>query len=51
VPVAQYTYKYSGNGVTRGTLAIDKLAIGSDVFHDVVFGCSDSSAVGLAVGD
>ena len=42
----QYTYKYSGNGVTRGTLAIDKLAVGSDVFHGVVFGCSDSSAGG-----
>ena len=46
MPVAQYTYKYSGNGVTRGTLAIDKLAVGSDVFHGVVFGCSDSSAGG-----
>ncbi|CAL5027215.1 unnamed protein product [Urochloa decumbens] len=42
----QYTYKYSGNGETKGTLAIEKLAIGSDVFHGVVFGCSDSSAGG-----
>lgn len=42
----QYTYKYSGHGVTKGTLAIDKLAIGGDVFHVVVFGCSDSSVGG-----
>ncbi|CAO2042468.1 unnamed protein product [Urochloa humidicola] len=42
----QYTYKYSGNGETKGTLAIEKLAIGSDVFHGVVFGCSDSTAGG-----
>ncbi|XP_012703319.1 aspartyl protease 37 [Setaria italica] len=42
----QYTYKYSGNGMTKGTLAIDKLAVGSDVFHGVVFGCSDTSAGG-----
>ncbi|PVH35391.1 hypothetical protein PAHAL_7G168500 [Panicum hallii] len=42
----QYTYRYSGNGVTRGTLAIDKLAVGSDVFHGVIFGCSNSSAGG-----
>ena len=32
--------------MTRGTLAVDKLAVGSDVFHGVVFGCSDSSAGG-----
>ncbi|XP_062225774.1 aspartyl protease 37-like [Phragmites australis] len=42
----QYTYKYSGNAATKGTLAMDKLAIGSDVFHGVVFGCSDSSVGG-----
>ncbi|KAK8448906.1 hypothetical protein SEVIR_7G124100v4 [Setaria viridis] len=42
----QYTYRYSGNGMTKGTLAIDKLAVGSDVFHGVVFGCSDTSAGG-----
>nr|CAB3484664.1 unnamed protein product [Digitaria exilis] len=42
----EYTYKYSGNSVTKGTLAIDKLAVGTNVFHGVVFGCSDSSAGG-----
>ncbi|CAN6270009.1 unnamed protein product [Urochloa humidicola] len=42
----EYTYKYSGNGETKGTLAIEKLAIGRDVFHGVVFGCSDSTAGG-----
>ncbi|CAD6263550.1 unnamed protein product [Miscanthus lutarioriparius] len=42
----QYTYKYSGNAVTKGTLAIDKLAVGGDVFHAVVLGCSDSSVGG-----
>ncbi|CAD6260724.1 unnamed protein product [Miscanthus lutarioriparius] len=42
----EYTYKYSGNAVTKGTLAIDKLAVGGDVFHAVVLGCSDSSVGG-----
>ncbi|TVU14318.1 hypothetical protein EJB05_37779 [Eragrostis curvula] len=42
----QYTYKYSGNAVTKGTLAMDKLAIAGNVFHAVVFGCSDSSVGG-----
>ncbi|XP_062185977.1 aspartyl protease 37-like [Phragmites australis] len=42
----QYTYKYSGNAATKGILAMDKLAIGGDVFHGVVFGCSDSSVGG-----
>jgi len=42
----EYTYKYSGNAVTKGTLAIDKLAVGGDVLHAVVLGCSDSSVGG-----
>lgn len=42
----RYNYKYSGNAVTNGTLAIDKLAVGGNVFHAVVLGCSDSSVGG-----
>uniref|UniRef100_A0ACD5UAY6 Uncharacterized protein n=1 Tax=Avena sativa TaxID=4498 RepID=A0ACD5UAY6_AVESA len=42
--VCQYTYTYGGNATTRGTLAVDRLAMGDDVFRGVVFGCSSSSA-------
>ncbi|KAG8064722.1 hypothetical protein GUJ93_ZPchr0004g39642 [Zizania palustris] len=42
----QYTYTYSGNAKTEGTLAVDKLVIGEDVFRGVAFGCSTSSAGG-----
>ncbi|KAK1683521.1 hypothetical protein QYE76_044369 [Lolium multiflorum] len=44
--VCQYTYTYGGNATTRGTLAVDRLAMGDDVFRGVVFGCSSSSAGG-----
>ncbi|KAE8799532.1 aspartic proteinase nepenthesin-2-like [Hordeum vulgare] len=44
--VCQYTYTYGGNSTTRGTLAVDKLTIGDDAFHGVVFGCSSSSVGG-----
>ncbi|KAF7009400.1 hypothetical protein CFC21_023941 [Triticum aestivum] len=44
--VCQYTYTYGGNSTTRGTLAVDKLTIGDDTFHGVVFGCSSSSVGG-----
>lgn len=44
--VCQYTYTYGGNSTTRGTLAVDKLTMGDDVFHGVVFGCSSSSVGG-----
>ncbi|KQJ82866.1 hypothetical protein BRADI_5g11700v3 [Brachypodium distachyon] len=42
----QYTYSYGGNATTRGILAVDRLAIGDDVFRGVVFGCSSSSVGG-----
>ncbi|KAL6650799.1 hypothetical protein ACP70R_009724 [Stipagrostis hirtigluma subsp. patula] len=42
----EYTYRYSGNAETKGTLAMDKLSIGGDVFHGIVFGCSDASVGG-----
>ncbi|KAL6838339.1 hypothetical protein ACP4OV_031843 [Aristida adscensionis] len=42
----EYTYRYSGNAETKGVLAMDKLSIGGDVFHGIVFGCSDSSSGG-----
>ncbi|KAF0890292.1 hypothetical protein E2562_002704 [Oryza meyeriana var. granulata] len=42
----QYTYTYSGNATTEGTLAVDKLVIGEDVFRGVAFGCSTSSTGG-----
>ncbi|CAM0904441.1 unnamed protein product [Alopecurus aequalis] len=44
--VCQYTYTYGGNATTRGALAVDRLAIGDDVFRGVVFGCSSSSVGG-----
>jgi hypothetical protein len=42
----EYTYRYSGNAVTKGTLGMDNLVVGGNLFHGVVFGCSDSSAGG-----
>lgn len=42
----QYTYTYSGNATTEGTLAVDKLVIGEDAFRGVAFGCSTSSTGG-----
>uniref|UniRef100_A0A0D9W5L2 Peptidase A1 domain-containing protein n=1 Tax=Leersia perrieri TaxID=77586 RepID=A0A0D9W5L2_9ORYZ len=42
----RYTYTYSGNATTEGTLAVDKLVIGEDVFRGVAFGCSTSSTGG-----
>ncbi|WVZ85854.1 hypothetical protein U9M48_032716 [Paspalum notatum var. saurae] len=42
----EYTYTYSGNAETKGALAIDKLAVGNNVFHAVIFGCSESSVGG-----
>ncbi|KAK3142477.1 hypothetical protein QOZ80_4BG0346990 [Eleusine coracana subsp. coracana] len=42
----EYTYRYSGNAVTKGTLGMDKLVVGGNVFHGVVFGCSDSVSAG-----
>jgi hypothetical protein len=42
----EYTYRYSRNAVTKGTLGMDNLVVGGNVFHGVVFGCSDSSAGG-----
>jgi hypothetical protein len=32
--------------VTKGTLGMDRLVVGGNVFHGVVFGCSDSSVGG-----
>jgi hypothetical protein len=42
----EYTYRYCRNAVTKGTLGMDNLVVGGNVFHGVVFGCSDSSAGG-----